>query len=65
MGETKANQKEKISFQLDDVRKYFPHNYNAAQIQETIMKLLVDYHKKRQRHYSYAENISVHHQAEN
>ncbi len=51
MGETKANQREKISFQLDDVRKYFPHNYNAAQIQETIMKLLVDYHKKRQRHY--------------
>ena len=51
MGEPKANQKEKISFKMEDIRKFFPQGYDSLKIQETIMKLLVDYHKKRQRHY--------------
>ena len=47
--EPKANQRDKISFRVDDLRKYFPRSYSAARIQETILKLLSDYQKKRQR----------------
>lgn len=38
--EPKANQQEKISFRVDDLRKYFPKSYSAARIQERILKLL-------------------------
>ena len=47
--EPKANQEDKISFRVDDLRKFFPKSYSAARIQETILKLLSDYQKKRQR----------------
>ena len=47
--EPKANQQEKISFRVDDLRKFFPKSYSAARIQETILKLLSDYQRKRQR----------------
>ena len=47
--EPKANQQEKISFKVEDLRKYFPKSYSAAKIQETILKLLSDYQRKRQR----------------
>ena len=47
--EPKANQIDKISFRTEDLRKFFPKSYSAARIQETILKLLVDYQKKRQR----------------
>ena len=47
--EPKANQIDKISFHTADLRKFFPKSYSAAQIQETILKLLGDYQKKRQR----------------
>ena len=47
--EPKANQIDKISFRVDDLRKFFPKSYSAARIQETILKLLSDYQKKRQR----------------
>ena len=47
--EPKANQQDKISFRVDDLRKFFPKSYSAARIQETILKLLTDYYRKRQR----------------
>ena len=47
--EPKANQQEKISFKVEDLRKYFPKSYSATRIQETILKLLTDYYRKRQR----------------
>ena len=47
--EPKSNQIDKISFRTEDLRKFFPKSYSAARIQETILKLLVDYQKKRQR----------------
>jgi ParB family chromosome partitioning protein len=47
--EPKANQQDKISFRVEDLRKYFPKSYSSAKIQETILKLLSDYQKKRQR----------------
>lgn len=48
----KANQIEKISFRTEDLRKYFPKSYSAARIQETILKLLGEYQKKRHREQS-------------
>ena len=47
--EPKANQQDKISFRVDDLRKFFPKSYSATRIQETILKLLTDYYWKRQR----------------
>ena len=38
--EPKANQQEKISFRVEDLRKYFPKTYSVARIQERILKLL-------------------------
>ena len=52
MGQEKANQKEKISFKVEDLRRFFPKGYDAVKIQDTIMKLLNDYCKKRQREQS-------------
>ena len=45
----KANQREKISFRTDEVRKFFPKNYTTVQMQEVILKLLGEYQRKRQR----------------
>ena len=45
----KPNQKEKISFRTNEVRKFFPKNYTAAQMQEVILKLLGEYQRKRER----------------
>ena len=47
--EPKANQQEKISFRVDDLRKFFPKTYSAARIQERILKLLEADCRKRQR----------------
>ncbi len=49
MAQPKANQQEKISFRVDDLRKFFPKSYDTTKIQETILKLLNDYQKRRQR----------------
>lgn len=46
---SQAVQLKKISFRVDDLRKFFPKSYSAARIQETILKLLSDYQRKRQR----------------
>ena len=49
MQEEKANQQGKVSFKTGDLRKFFPKSYSAAQMQETILKLLSEYQRKRQR----------------
>ncbi len=46
--EPKANQRDKISFRVDDLRKFFPNGYSTAKIQEAILKLLGDYARRRQ-----------------
>ena len=45
----KGNQREKISFRTDEVRKFFPKDYTPAQMQAVILKLLDEYQRKRQR----------------
>ena len=47
--EPKANQQEKISFRVEDLRKFFPKTYSIARIQERILKLLEADCRKRQR----------------
>jgi len=50
--EPKANQQDKISFRVDDLRRYFPKSYSAARIQAHIIKLLDADLRKRQREQS-------------
>jgi ParB family chromosome partitioning protein len=45
----KPNQKEKLSIKRDRVEKYFPKDYSAKQMEDTILKLLEDWQRKRQR----------------
>lgn len=45
----KPNQKEKISFKMEEVNKYFPKKYTPKQKKDTILKLLDQWHKKRER----------------
>ena len=47
--EPKANQQEKISFRVEDLRKFFPKSYSVGRIQERILKLLEADCRKRQR----------------
>ena len=47
--EPKANQQDKISFRVDDLRRYFPKSYSAARMQGHILKLLETDYRKRQR----------------
>lgn len=49
MTQPKANQQEKISFRMDDIRKFFPKSYTPARIQERILKLVEADFRKRQR----------------
>ncbi len=49
MTQPKPNQREKISFRTDEVRKFFPKDYTTAQMQAVILKLLDEYQRKRQR----------------
>ena len=46
--EPKANQQEKISFRVDDLRRFFPKSYSVLRIQERILKLLEADCRKRQ-----------------
>ena len=45
----KANQEEKLRFDLKDIRHYFPKNYTTARIQQTILQLLEKYERNRKR----------------
>ena len=47
--EPKANQQDKISFRVDDLRRYFPKSYSSARNQGHILKLLEADYRKRQR----------------
>lgn len=49
MSEEKANQQEHIRFKVEDLRGFFPKNYTAKQMTDTILKLLYDNQRKMQR----------------
>lgn len=47
MTEEKANQKEKLSFKMEDINQYFPKDYTPRQKSEVILKLLNNWSQKR------------------
>lgn len=47
MVEGKPNQKEKVSFKLEDINKYFPRSYTPKKMQDTIIELLEIWAKKK------------------
>ena len=49
ISEEKPNQREKISFQLDELSKYFPKKYTPQDIYKRLLKLAQDDYKRRQR----------------
>ena len=49
MTQPKANQQEKISFKVSEIRDYFPKNYTAAQMSKDILKGLELLKRQRQR----------------
>lgn len=49
LSEEKPNQKEQVRFMTEDIRKYFPKNYSNKDMQQTIIKLLENWKKRRDR----------------
>ena len=49
MNETKKDDVERVTFKANDLRKYFPKSYTPLQMENTIIKLLEQWQKKRQR----------------
>lgn len=49
MQQPKANQEEKLRFDLKDIRHYFPKNYTTERIQKTILQLLEKFERNWKR----------------
>lgn len=49
MSEQKANQKDRVRIEVSQLRKYFPRNYTAHQMEQSILKLLEEQYRKKQR----------------
>ena len=49
MSEEKKDMLDKVTFKGDELRKFFPKSYTPKQMQETIIKLLTQWQKKRER----------------
>lgn len=48
MSEVKKGELDKVTFTSDTLRKYFPRNYTPQKMQDTIIKLLEQWQRKRQ-----------------
>lgn len=48
LSEEKKAETEKVSFPMDTIRKYFPRSYTPKRMQETIIKLLEQWQRRRQ-----------------
>lgn len=49
MSEEKANQAERISFKVQDLKVFFPKNYTQKQMTDTILKLLYEHQRRLER----------------
>ena len=49
LGELKKSELDTVTLKNDVLRKYFPRSYTPKQMQDTIIKLLEQWQKKRQR----------------
>jgi len=49
LGEVKKGDLERVAFKSEQLRKYFPKSYSPKQMSDIIIKLLEQWHRKRQR----------------
>ena len=49
LAEQKPNQQEQYKFKREDIRKYFPKNYTDKQVCDTVIKLLEQWQRRRER----------------
>lgn len=49
MGEEKKAEMDRVTLKNEVLRKYFPHSYTPKQMEDTILRLLEQWQKKRQR----------------
>lgn len=49
MGEAKKDELDKVVIKNETLRKYFPRSYTPKQMEDTIIKLLEQWQRKRQR----------------
>ena len=49
LAETKPNQQEQYKFKREDIRKYFPKSYTDKQVCDTVIKLLEQWQRRRER----------------
>ena len=49
LGEVKKGDLERVAFKSEQLRKYFPKSYTPKQMSDTIIKLLEQWQKKRER----------------
>ena len=49
MSEEKANQRERVRIEINSIRKFFPRSYTARQMEESIVKMLEERYRKKQR----------------
>ena len=48
MGEEKKSELDTVTIKNDTLKKYFPRSYTPKQMEDTIIKLLEQWQKKRQ-----------------
>lgn len=60
MSEEKKDELDRVTLRTDVLRKYFPRNYTPIQMQNTIIKLLEQWQKKRQRQNERWEKKLIH-----
>ena len=49
LAEQKPNQQEQYKFKREEIRKYFPKSYTDQQVYDTVLKLLEQWQRKRER----------------
>lgn len=49
LAEQKPNQQEQYKFKREDIRKYFPKSYTDKQVCDTVIKLLEQWQRRRER----------------
>lgn len=49
LAEQKPNQQEQFKFKREEIRKYFPKSYTDQQVYDTVLKLLEQWQRKRER----------------
>lgn len=57
LSERKANQKERISFPLDDLQRFFPPQYTPEQIRQSILRMLEEKGEREKEHRSRSRGV--------